>query len=286
MSTSSSYASLSSSAVSRSSVRVLGVVVLGLVGGFVAGVGLVLGFFELALVAAGRVVVGASEISACSAGYQRSVRRSLNAICRPNKISSMTNTSIVSAYMRGFCCREREALGDVDGGNGRRTGLARLRLEEPAAARWLTRAGTSGCRLDRDGVAFDDVDRALTARAARRSGRAGTGRRARSTPCSRVRLRSCRPWRRAQPSCRGTPPGCRWSPRRSRRRGVSSKSSSIAISRSQESSRRACRSSSTSSSFTRACSIVSRSRTVTASSSSDSKSTVTHSGVPTSSWRR
>ena len=37
---------------------------------------------------------------------------------------------------------------------------------------------------------------------------------------------------------------------------------------------------------TRTCSVVSRSRTVTASSSSESKSTVTHHGVPTSSWRR
>ena len=37
---------------------------------------------------------------------------------------------------------------------------------------------------------------------------------------------------------------------------------------------------------TRTCSVLSRSRTVTASSSSDSKSTVTHHGVPTSSWRR
>src|SRR5262249_51511247 len=37
---------------------------------------------------------------------------------------------------------------------------------------------------------------------------------------------------------------------------------------------------------TRACSIVSRSRMVTAWSSSESKSTVTHRGVPTSSWRR
>ena len=37
---------------------------------------------------------------------------------------------------------------------------------------------------------------------------------------------------------------------------------------------------------TRTCSVLSRSRTVTASSSSESKSTVTHHGVPTSSWRR
>ena len=37
---------------------------------------------------------------------------------------------------------------------------------------------------------------------------------------------------------------------------------------------------------TRTCSVVSRSRMVTAPSSSESKSTVTHSGVPTSSWRR
>ena len=37
---------------------------------------------------------------------------------------------------------------------------------------------------------------------------------------------------------------------------------------------------------TRTCSVVSRSRTVTAPSSSESKSTVTHHGVPTSSWRR
>ena len=37
---------------------------------------------------------------------------------------------------------------------------------------------------------------------------------------------------------------------------------------------------------TRTWSVVSRSRTVTASSSSESKSTVTHHGVPTSSWRR
>ena len=37
---------------------------------------------------------------------------------------------------------------------------------------------------------------------------------------------------------------------------------------------------------TRTCSVVSRSRTVTASSSRESKSTVTHQGVPTSSWRR
>ena len=37
---------------------------------------------------------------------------------------------------------------------------------------------------------------------------------------------------------------------------------------------------------TRTCSVVSRSRTVTASSSRESKSTVTHHGVPISSWRR
>ena len=37
---------------------------------------------------------------------------------------------------------------------------------------------------------------------------------------------------------------------------------------------------------TRTCSVVSRSRTVTAPSSSESKSTVMHNGVPTSSWRR
>src|ERR1022692_3713500 len=36
----------------------------------------------------------------------------------------------------------------------------------------------------------------------------------------------------------------------------------------------------------RTCSVLSRSRTVTAPSSSVSKSTVTHQGVPTSSWRR
>ncbi len=41
-----------------------------------------------------------------------------------------------------------------------------------------------------------------------------------------------------------------------------------------------------SASGTRTCSVVSRSRTVTASSSSESKSTVTHHGVPISSWRR
>ena len=40
------------------------------------------------------------------------------------------------------------------------------------------------------------------------------------------------------------------------------------------------------SSGTRSCSMVSRSRTVTAWSSTDSKSNVMHSGVPSSSWRR
>ena len=48
----------------------------------------------------------------------------------------------------------------------------------------------------------------------------------------------------------------------------------------------ACISATSPSMATRACSVVSRSRTVTAPSSSESKSTVTHQGVPTSSCRR
>ena len=53
------------------------------------------------------------------------------------------------------------------------------------------------------------------------------------------------------------------------------------------SSRRApCSSCESRSMGTRTWSVVSRSRTVTARSSSESKSTVTHHGVPTSSWRR
>ena len=50
--------------------------------------------------------------------------------------------------------------------------------------------------------------------------------------------------------------------------------------------RRSATSLSRSSIGTRTCSVVSRSRIVTALSSSESKSTVTHSGVPISSWRR
>ena len=49
---------------------------------------------------------------------------------------------------------------------------------------------------------------------------------------------------------------------------------------------RSARYSSICASGTRSCAIESRSRTVTALSSSESKSTVTHSGVPISSWRR
>ena len=226
---------------------------------------------------------------ACSAGYQRSVRRSLNAICRPNRISSMTKTSIASAYMRGFCCASDVPSGMSIVGDGRRTRLARLRLEEPPAARRLARAGAGGRPSAVTGTASPSTTSPFASpRAALLVVAAALvrDRRGRSTPCSRVRPRSCHPWRRARPSCRGTPAGCRRSPRRRRHRAVSSSRRPSAISRSQERSRRACRSSSTSSSGTRACSMVSRSRTVTAWSSSESKSTVTHSGVPTSSWRR
>lgn|GEM_PF-5222764 len=50
--------------------------------------------------------------------------------------------------------------------------------------------------------------------------------------------------------------------------------------------RREAKNSRSSATGTRVCSIVSRERTVTVSSSSESKSTVTQKGVPISSWRR